>query len=38
MLPDCPGCREAVGHTVPPNPASCAGGGPTLAEVFCGHM
>lgn len=38
MLPDCPGCRGAAGHTVPPNPASSVGGGPTLAEGFCGHM
>lgn len=37
-LPDCQGCRGAAGHTVPPNPASSVGGGPTLAEGFCGHM
>lgn len=38
MLPDCSGYRGSSGHTVPPNPASSAGGGPTLAEGFCGHV
>lgn len=38
MLPDCPVCGGAAGHTAPLNSSSSVGGGLTMAEGFCGQM